>query len=272
MEMNRIDSTFAACRRENRKALVMFVSAGDPSLEFTERLIPQMVSAGADVIEIGVPFSDPMADGPVIQAASQRALKAGTNLPRIMAMVGRLRQAGLEAPFVLFSYYNVILQYGVERLADDSHRCGVDGWLVVDLSAEEEDEVVPVLEQRGLHKITLLAPTTPPSRLAKLAGRAKGFVYYITVKGVTGTRAELPADLAGHLREVVRLSSAPVVAGFGVATPGMARQVAAFADGVVVGSKLVRTIAESADEDTGIAKAVELVGDLAKALSMGQDS
>ncbi len=264
--MNRIDSLFQQQRENRRKTLVIFVSAGDPDLAFSERLIPALVAAGADLVEIGVPFSDPMADGPTIQAASQRALAAGTTLDGILAMVKRLRDGGLAAPLVLFSYYNVILQYGVDRLAADSVAAGIDGWLVVDLPPEEEQEVLPAMTANGLHKITLLAPTTPPDRATRLASRAKGFVYYITVTGVTGSRVELPADLATHLQAVKACSSVPVVAGFGVSTPEQAKMIAAHVDGVVVGSQLVRTIAESPDPESALANASALVAALAQPL------
>lgn len=263
---NRIDRAFAECRTNQRAALVMYLTAGDPNLGFTERLLEAVAASGADVIEIGVPFSDPMADGPAIQAASGRALKAGTTLNGILEVVRRVRQAGVTTPFVLFSYYNVILQYGVERLALQSREAGIDGWLVVDLPYEEEAEIMPALNENGLHKITLLAPTTPEARLRELAGRAKGFVYYITVTGVTGVRDSLPDDLAHHLEQVKQCASVPVAAGFGVSNADMARRVAEHADGVVVGSKLVQTIADAANEDAALDAARGLVRQLADAL------
>jgi tryptophan synthase alpha chain len=264
--MNRIDQALDKCQQENRKALVMFVSAGDPNLAFTEKLIPAIAEAGADIIEVGVPFSDPMADGPAIQAASQRALEAGTKLRDILPMLKRLREQGVETPFVLFTYYNVIFQYGVERLAADSHAAGIDAWLAVDVPAEEEQEIMPALQAKGLHRITLLAPTTPPERLRNLAGNAQGFVYYITVTGVTGVREELPPDLAEHLAAVKAVSPVPVMAGFGVSSPEMARMVGSHADGVVVGSKLIETIANAPDETSALTAATDLVSSLAGAL------
>lgn len=264
--MNRIDETFRTCHDEHRKALVMFVSAGDPSLAFTEQLVLAISEAGADIIEIGVPFSDPMADGPAIQEASQRALKSGTTLRGIMAAVRRLREAGVTTPFVLFSYYNLILNYGIEALATDSREAGIDAWLIVDMPAEEEAEVMPTLREHGLYKITLLAPTTPRDRLKRLAGMAQGFVYYITVTGVTGVRDSLPPDLSAHLQDVASLSPIPLVAGFGVSSPEMARAVGEHTDGVVVGSKLVKTVADAPDEERALAEATALVRDLAAAL------
>ncbi|MDT8388981.1 MAG: tryptophan synthase subunit alpha [Lentisphaeria bacterium] len=260
--MNRLDKIFSENAAKGRKTLVMFVSAGDPDLAFTEALIPAIVAAGADIVEIGVPFSDPMADGPTIQAASQRALAAGVTLPKILAMVKRVREAGCEAAFVLFSYYNVLLQYGVDKLAADSAECGLDGWLVVDVPPEEEEELLPAMEARDVYKITLLAPTTPRERARDLVSRAKGFVYYITVTGVTGARTELPADLADHLETVKAASTVPVVAGFGVSRPDQAAMIAKYVDGVVVGSKLIKTIAESDSRQQALADAVSLVKSL----------
>ena len=263
--MNRIDKTFESCRNEDRKALVMFVSAGDPNLEVSERLIAEIAAAGADIIELGVPFSDPMADGPSIQAASQRALAAGTTLQGILDMVRRLRLR-IDTPLVLFSYYNVLLQYGIEKLATASAEVGIDGWLVVDVPAEEAEEVRPHIEPHGLQWITLLAPTTPPRRQADLLAKASGFAYYITVTGVTGARDRLPENLVADLDAVRALSPVPVVAGFGISSPEMAKAVGAHADGIVVGSALINTLAEAYDPETGIAQCSEFVRSLATAL------
>jgi len=241
--MNRIDTTFEKCRANGRKALVMFVSAGDPDLAATETLIREIVAAGTDVVEIGVPFSDPMADGPTIQEASQRALASGTNLKGILAMVRRLRASGVEAPFVLFSYYNVLLSHGMPKLSADAAEAGIDGVLIVDVPYEEMGEVVPDLDANGLHLIRLVAPTTSADRASKILADAKGFVYTITVTGVTGARTELPAELGDLLVRMGQASPVPVVAGFGVSSPEMAALVSAKADGVVVGSALVKRMA-----------------------------
>ncbi len=259
---NRIDTAFASCRSEERKALVLFATAGDPSLPFTEKLLPRLAQAGADVLEVGVPFSDPMADGPTIQEASQRALAAGTNLEGILSMIGRLRKTGLQTPIVLFSYCNVLLQYGVERLAARAAEVGVDGCLVVDMPAEERDELLPLLEARGIHWINLVAPTTPAERMEKVLANARGFTYFITVKGVTGARAVLPKDVREHVEEVSRHSPAPVVAGFGVSSPEMARTTGAAANGVVVGSALIRTLQEGKNENDALDRAERFVREL----------
>lgn len=264
--MNRIDKLFSQYRKDGRKALVLYVTAGDPELPFTEQLISEIINAGGDIIEIGIPFSDPMADGPTIQAASERALKNDISLTDILGMVARLREKHPETPFVLFSYYNLLLHYGVEELARDSAAAGVDGWLIVDMPDVEDGEVVPALAENGLHKITLLAPTSGRDRMRKLLEKSRGFVYYITVTGVTGARDELPEDLADHLRTVTELASIPVVAGFGVSTPEMARQVAQYTDGVVVGSKLVQTAADAPDRETALKNCRNFIRELSEPL------
>ncbi|MFW6413986.1 MAG: tryptophan synthase subunit alpha [Verrucomicrobiota bacterium] len=264
--MNRIDKLFSQYRKDGRKALVLYVTAGDPELPFTEQLISEIINAGGDIIEIGIPFSDPMADGPTIQAASERALKNDISLTDILGMVARLREKHPETPFVLFGYYNLLLHYGIEELARDSAAAGVDGWLIVDMPDVEDGEVVPALAENGLHKITLLAPTSGRDRMRKLLEKSRGFVYYITVTGVTGARDELPEDLADHLRTVTELASIPVVAGFGVSTPEMARQVAQYTDGVVVGSKLVQTAADAPDRETALKNCRNFIRELSKPL------
>lgn len=263
--MNRIDEAFERCRNEERKALVAFVTAGDPNLQTTQALVPRLAEAGADIVELGVPFSDPMADGPTIQEASQRALAAGTTLTQILDIVRRARQT-TDVPIVLFSYYNVLLQYGIDRLAADSRDAGVDGWLVVDVPHEEAGEVRPHLDRHRLHWITLVAPTTTTDRAAALTATARGFVYCITVTGVTGARSELPPDLSQYLAGVRQHSEVPVVAGFGISSPDMARTVAREADGIVVGSALVRALRAGPTPDEGVASVCELVSALADAL------
>lgn len=264
--MNRIDATFADCRAKGRKALVLFVSAGDPSLDATEQLIREIVAAGTDVVEIGVPFSDPMADGPTIQEASQRALASGTTLRGILAMVKRLRASGITAPFVLFSYYNVLFRYGMKALAADAAAAGVDGMLVVDVPYEEMGEILPDLTANGLHLIRLVAPTTSDERARKILVDATGFVYTITVTGVTGARSELPAELSDLLVRMRQASPVPVVAGFGISSPEMAKLVAKEADGVVVGSALVKRMGQATTPAAGIADCVAFVQSLAAVL------
>jgi tryptophan synthase alpha chain len=263
--MNRIERAFQTCRAEGRKALVSFVSAGDPDLETTAKLVTAIAAAGTDIVELGVPFSDPMADGPTIQQASQRALAAGTTLAGVLEMVARIRRDS-DVPLVLFSYYNVIFQYGVERLATAAAQAGVDGVLLVDVPFEELGEVQPALDRVGLPIIRLVAPTTPPERIVTITRGASGFIYCITVTGVTGSRSELPDDLSVQLGRVRAASPVPVVAGFGISSPEMARAVAAHADGVVVGSALVQRMAGPGSVDERLAACTRFVADLAGAL------
>ncbi len=263
--MNRIAQTFKKCADEKRKALVIFVSAGNPDLATTEKLIVQAAEAGADIVELGVPFSDPMADGPVIQEASMRALQSGTTLVDIIAMSARIRKVS-AIPMVLFSYYNVILSYGVEKAAADCQAAGIDAWLTVDVPFEESAEIVPHLSKHGLFLIPLVAPTTPEARARQIVKNAQGFVYYITVAGVTGARKQLSVNLEERLNELRKFSPVPVVAGFGISSPEMAAKTAACADGIVVGSALVKIMNEATSPASGISKSLELIRGLAAAL------
>ena len=257
---------FEKLSKENRAALVTFISCGDPNLAFTEKLVKRVCESGSDIVELGVPFSDPMADGPTIQAASLRALRSGTNIVSIIEMVARLRKDGVKNPFVLFSYYNPIFVAGKERIAKLSKECGVNAWLVVDAPLEESAEILEVTKPNGLDFIPLAAPTTPLERIAKLAANGSGFLYYITVSGVTGARKALPAHFAERLREVRKVSSLPVAAGFGISTPEMARSAALDADAVVVGSRFVdlahKTYMEQG-EDAALDAAGEFISSLA---------
>jgi len=263
--MNRIDSTFAKCKEENRKALVMYMTAGDPDIQASAQLLDTIAKNGADVIEIGVPFSEPMADGPTIQLAMERALNSGTKLQQILDMIVEFRKKH-DTAIVLFSYYNVIMNYGVEALAEKSAEIGIDGWLIVDVPFEEYDEVKPVINKHGVQLITLLAPTTPEDRAKMILAEAEGFVYYITVTGVTGARKEIPTDLAENLAMITKYSPAPVVAGFGVASGEMAKVMSAHADGVVVGSALVNKMASAETVEQGLADSKEFVKELSNAL------
>lgn len=253
--MGRIEARFAKRKREKRKAFVAYLTAGDPDLETTARLVPVLEAAGVDVLEIGVPFSDPTADGPVIQAASQRALKGGATLAGIVTMIAGLRRQS-EIPIVLFTYYNPVLGYGPERFARDAAAAGVDGILVVDLPPEEAGELRRFTDPAGLTFISLIAPTTDPGRARKILRGAAGFVYYISITGVTGTALPDPRAIGRDLSRLRDMTALPVAVGFGIATPGQAAAIAPLADGVVVGSALVRLIGERAaapDLETAVA-------------------
>lgn len=261
MMETRINRCLERCRAEKRGALVVYVTVGCPSPAESEALIGRLIEAGADMIELGVPFSDPMADGPVIQRAGQLALQAGTTLPEVLAIAGRIRKRFPETPLVLFSYYNVLLNYGLDRLGADLRSAGVDGLLAVDLPLEERGEVVPICEANGIQLIPLVSPATSPERAAKIAAGCSGFVYCITVRGVTGVRSSLPPELAAELGSAKKACGLPVAAGFGISTPEMARDISFHADAVVVGSAMVRTLL-----DEGADAAVSLIGSIAAGL------
>jgi tryptophan synthase alpha chain len=263
--MGRIEERFSALKQEGRKAFIAYLTAGDPGLEATEALIPVLETAGVDIVEVGVPFSDPTADGPAIQAASQRALKQGATLEKILAMIARLRrQSGV--PLVLFTYYNPILSYGPERFAADAARAGVDGVLIVDLPPEEADELRQYSDPAGLAFITLIAPTTDPKRARRILRGATGFVYYISVTGVTGTAVPRPDDVRRDVERLKGLTALPVAVGFGISTPAQAAAIAPLADGVVVGSALVRLIGERETSNGLIEAASAFAGEIRRAI------
>lgn len=237
--MSRIAGTFAELKHNGRKALVTFITAGDPDLAATEALIPLLAESGVDIVELGVPFSDPMADGPTIQLSSERALAAGTTLPKILDMVRRVRTR-CQVPIVLMGYYNPILIHGPERFAADASAAGVDGVLLVDLPPEEAVEFTSCADRHGLDVIFLLTPTSDEGRIRKVARQARGFVYYVSVTGVTGARNGVEESVSANVAAIRGAVAVPVVVGFGISTPGQAAQVAASADGVVVGSAIVK--------------------------------
>ena len=263
--MSRIKQTFAALRRRGEAALVPFIMAGDPDLDVTRALLLEAAEAGADLIELGVPFSDPTADGPVIQRAGVRALKHRTSLRQILGLVAELRRGGLTTPIILFGYYNPIFHYGPARLAEDARQAGVDGLLVVDLPPEEADELWRPARAAGLDVIFLLAPTSGPDRVHAVLRKASGFVYFVSMTGVTGSKAIDTGDVSrmiGDLRGQCRL---PIGVGFGISTPAEVGAVAAYADAVVVGSAIVRIIEDRA----GSPGLVSEVGAFIRALKAG---
>lgn len=241
--MNRIEERFDALRASHRKGLVGYLTAGDPDLTQSEDHVRAALAGGLDLLELGVPFSDPTADGPTIQAASQRALQSGTTLSDVLDMVGRLR-SDFDTPIILFGYANLFFRYGYEEVCARAAEVGVDGMLVVDLPFEESDELLPMMERHDLCLIPLIAPTTPEDRMRQVLAHAKGFVYYIMVTGVTGAREQVVQDLGGHIRDLRTATPLPIAAGFGVSNGAQAREVAQEADAVVVGSALVKAAQE----------------------------
>jgi tryptophan synthase alpha chain len=237
--MSRLTRRLTALRENDRKALVTFITAGDPDLATTEEMIHLLEDAGADIIELGVPFSDPMADGPTIQLSSERALAAGTTLTDILETVRNCRRTS-QIPIILMGYLNPIHAYGYERFCRDAAASGVDGVLLVDMPPEESDAFLQSANSHGLNVIFLLTPTSDPSRIAMVNRLGRGFIYYVTVTGVTGARQKVSETLAAELARIKAGVALPIMAGFGISTPDQAASVAALADGVVVGSAIVK--------------------------------
>jgi tryptophan synthase alpha chain len=266
----RIDRRFAALKREGRSALVTFITAGDPDYETCAKILAGLPEAGADVIELGMPFSDPMADGPVIQASSQRALAAGQTMRKTLALVADFRKQDQDTPIVLMGYYNPIYVYPTENFLDDAKAAGVDGLIVVDVPPEADEEVCLPAMQRGLSFIRLATPTTDSKRLPAVLANSSGFVYYVSITGITGTAAPDVEAVRAHVERIRSATALPVVVGFGVKTPEQARAIAAGADGVVVGSALVSTIERSLDADgKATSRTVPEVLDLVRSLASG---
>ncbi|OLC31752.1 MAG: tryptophan synthase subunit alpha [Armatimonadetes bacterium 13_1_40CM_64_14] len=258
--MSRLAQVFTRLRASHKTALVAFVAAGDPDLATTAEEVGALSRGGADILELGVPFSDPVADGPVNQRAYQRALARGVTLGDVLDLAGRVRSA---VPMVLLSYYNPVLQYGLQRFCVESARSGVDGLVVPDLPPDEADDLITSARPAGLDTIFLLAPTSTDARIRLAAARSTGFIYCVSVTGVTGVRDRVPEELHGLVRRIKTQSPLPVCVGFGVSTPQQARQIAGVADGVIVGSALVSLAEEPQDR---IARLEQFVRDLREAL------
>lgn len=241
----RIAAAFATARAQGRAALMPYFTAGFPDLATSETVLCAVAAAGADLIEIGVPFSDPLADGPTIQGSTQIALDHGITPAHCLALTARLRARGVAQPIMLMGYVNPILAYGVARYVADAAAAGADGLIVPDLPPEEADEIEAACAAHELALTYLVAPTSPAERLAGIARRTTGFLYLVSLTGVTGARAELPADLAQFVARVRPVAHTPVAVGFGIARPEQARAVGALADGVIVGSALIKTVAEA---------------------------
>ncbi len=248
--MSRIDERFALRRAEGRPAFVAFLTAGDPSLERTVTAAFELDAAGADVLELGVPFSDPLADGPVIQRSSERALARGVTLAPVLEAVRRIRERS-TLPLLLFSYFNPLLQHGLARLAREAKEAGLDGVLVTDLPPEEAGEWLAEARRAELDTVFLASPTSPPERLRKVAEASRGFVYAVSRMGVTGERRALSADARPLVERLRALTKVPIALGFGLSTPEQVKDAAEVADGVVVGSALVRFLEEHPEGDLG---------------------
>lgn len=264
--MSRITSKFETLKRVGRKAFIPYITAGDPDLDTTVRLMLELERSGADILELGVPFSDPMADGPVIQRASERALRNGVTVRDCLELVRQVRRDS-ELPIVLFSYFNPLLSFGADRLPEELSNAGVDGILVTDLVPEEAGEFVESMRTAGIDTVFLVAPTSTDERIKRVASVSSGFIYAVSRTGVTGIRQSLSHAAETLVRRVKRFTDLPVAVGFGVSTPEHVSEVWCHADGAVVGSRLVAEIADAgAHSDV-----VKLVGSLAKQLVSGRD-
>ena len=269
---SRIDARFAALAKQNRKALITFITAGDPDLETSAAILNGLPKAGADIIELGMPFSDPMADGPAIQAASQRALKAGQDMIKTLQLVRDFRRSDSDTPIVLMGYYNPIYVYGNERFIADAKAAGVDGLIVVDVPPEADDELcIPALKA-GLNFIRLTTPTTDKARLPAVLANTSGFLYYVSITGITGAAAPVVNDVHKQVNAIKSETKLPVVVGFGVRTGEQAKAIAAGADGVVVGSAIVQAIEKSLNSNGNASPAtaanvLALVSELSSALA-----
>ncbi len=268
--MNRIESCFATLRERGEAALIPFLMAGDPDMSRTRALLLAAQEAGADLIELGMPFSDATADGPVLQRSAQRALAQNVSLPRVLELVHELRQQSLSVPVILFGYYNPIFRYGPDRFAHDAAQAGVDGVLVVDLPPEEAGELRRHTDEFGLEIIQLLAPTSDAARMKKVLSRAKGFVYYVSVTGVTGVRRASAADVRPMLERVRRHTKLPVGVGFGISSPEQAAEVAGFADAVVVGTALMRIVEEHGGSPDVVRRVADFIRELKAAVRSGR--
>lgn len=246
--MTRIDQTFARLKAEGRGALVTFITAGDPDYDTSLSMLKGLPAAGADIIELGMPFSDPMADGPAIQASSLRALKAGQTMKKTLSMVREFRKEDQVTPIVLMGYYNPIYIYTVDRFVADASEAGADGLIIVDLPPEEDEELRPEATEKGLNLIRLATPTTDAKRLPAVLANTSGFVYYVSIAGITGTAAPDVSSVGAHVERIKAHTDLPIAIGFGVKSQEQVRDLAAVAEGVVVGSALVAAIADTLDE------------------------
>ncbi|SDY12341.1 tryptophan synthase subunit alpha [Citreimonas salinaria] len=251
--MTRIDATFAKLKAEGRRAFVSYIMAGDPDVETSLELMKGLPAAGVDIIELGLPFTDPMADGPTIQEAGQRALAGGMTLQKTLDMVAEFRKGDDTTPVVLMGYYNPIYSRGVDRFLADARTAGIDGLIIVDLPPEEDDELCIPAGRAGLNFIRLATPTTDDKRLPTVLQNTSGFVYYVSITGITGAAVAQAVDVAPEVARIQKAASLPVIVGFGIRTPETAREIAGVADGCVVGSAIVAEMAKGRPVDEVLA-------------------
>ena len=263
--MNRIVEKFAALKRDGKKGFIVYIGAGDPNLAATRELALAFDKVGVDVLELGVPFSDPLADGPVNQLAAQRGLESGTTPPKLLETIGAIRNQS-QIPIVLYIYFNLIHRVGLEKFIADAAKAGVDGLLILDLPPEESDNYEALMKKAGLCHIYLVAPTTPEDRMELIVKRGSGFIYYISREGVTGMQSKVASNLASQVAKIRAHTNLPVAVGFGISNPTQAKLVAAEADGCVVGSAVVNQIAKHGKSPELVAKTCAFVKSLADAV------
>ncbi|MDD5428007.1 MAG: tryptophan synthase subunit alpha [Candidatus Omnitrophica bacterium] len=261
--MNRVDKKFKKLKKEGKKAFIAYITAGDPALAMTERAVLALEGAGVDIIELGIPFSDPVADGPTIQAASQRALKKGASLKKIFAMVRALRRK-TEMPLVFMTYFNPVFKFGLVKFFKTCREAGVDGVIIPDLSIEEAGETIALGRKNVVATIFLAAPTSPRKRIKEIAAKSRGFIYYVSLTGVTGARTKLPPEVAANVKAIKSITDKPVAVGFGISDAAQARTIAKCADGVIVGSAIVKMM--GAGTKGALGKTVKLAESLARAI------
>jgi tryptophan synthase alpha chain len=241
--MSRISKVFNNLKRNGRKALIPYIMSGDPSLSATKKYIIDLEAAGADIIELGVPFSDPLADGPTIQRAAERSLRHGTTLRKVLGLVKEIRRKS-EIPLILMTYYNPVFRFGIKRFVKEAVSSGVDGVIIPDLIPDEAGDVIKISKQHGLDTVFLLAPTSTHDRLYKVSRASSGFIYYVSITGITGSQLSIGREMERTLRSLKAISGKPVAVGFGISNPKEASMVARLADGVIVGRAIVKLIAE----------------------------
>ncbi len=263
---NRIDCKFEELRRKKKKAFIAFLTAGDPNLEATEELVLAFEQAGVDIIELGVPFSDPLADGPTIQAASQRALANGVTLEKIFTTISRIRKKS-NIPIVLMMYYNLVFHFGEDLFVSAAKRIGVDGLIIPDLPFEEAKGLIKAAKKNDLATVFFIAPTTTRPRMKKIAEVSTGFIYYVSLRGVTGARSRLPASVVKNVRTIKALTKKPVVVGFGVSTPEQVKTITKTADGVIVASAIIDKMTENEDKRSLVHNVTSFVSRLVNSLS-----
>ena len=259
---NRIDKKFKELRKNNKKAFIPFIMAGDPLLAITKKLVFELAGAGADIIELGVHFSDPIADGPTIQKAAERGLKSKTTLENVFDLVRNVRLE-IQTPIVFLIYYNLVFHYGIEQFVNSAVNSGVDGVVIPDLPPEESKELCKIAKKKKLSIVHLLSPTSSIDRIKKTAKASSGFIYYVSLTGITGTRKKLPKELGINLKRIKGMTKMPVCVGFGISSPGQVKEVRRIADGAIVGSAIIKVI----EENIGKRELVKEVGKFVKRLS-----